>query len=377
MTGNRTYLRGYYGHKNIGDDVFCVVADWTFKNKFGLRNTHVQGLDLPQLKYIQSSKLSANKYIKYGQLYMEALKSSNIIHVGGSTFGDGARSIVDVRNIYQYKKLYALGISVGPFKTKADFNYIKNYLNKFRYVSVRDQQSMDYVQEMKLESKVEKGFDVAALLPLIGNDTSYVTPEATPASENNRKIIGISVCNYEKYHNGNPQKEQEREQQLLLLLSSLHEMYSDVEFRFFIFNANEHVGDKPLTERIISQVKTYKKVTISLVDYDKDTLAFWDNMKKCDLFIGFRLHSAIMSYIAEVPFMLFEYHTKCTDFLHSVGYNPAYQVASLTAQDKASRNTLLDDLLHKRATLATLPPATATNIVYKNLETCASIIQQR
>lgn len=377
MTGNRTYLRGYYGHKNIGDDVFCVVADWTFKNKFGLNDTHVQGLDLPHLKYIQQSKLSSNKYIKYGQLYMEALKSSNIIHVGGSTFGDGATSIVDVRNIYQYKKLYALGISVGPFKTKDDFNYIRNYLNKFRYVSVRDQQSMDHVQEMKLESRVEKGFDVAALLPLIGNDTSYVPEVHSYTSEGSKKVIGISVCNYEKYHNGNLQKEQEREEQLVLLLESLQQLYGDVEFRFFIFNANEHVGDKPFTERIIDTVKRFKQVTISLVNYNRDTLAFWDKMKKCDLFIGFRLHSAIMSYIAEVPFILFEYHAKCTDFLKSVGYNQDYSVDALVHTDKATRGNRLDQLVNRKAVLTTLPQTTATNIVYKNLETCASIIKQQ
>jgi polysaccharide pyruvyl transferase WcaK-like protein len=376
MTGNRTYLRGYYGHKNIGDDVFCVVADWTFRNKFGLDNTHVQGLDLPHLKYIQSSKLSANKYIKYGQLYMEALKSSNIIHVGGSTFGDGATSMVDVRNIYQYKKLYALGISVGPFKTKDDFNYIRKYLNKFRYVSVRDQPSMDYVQEMKLDSKVEKGFDVAALLPLISSDTSYVPEQHLYAPEGGKKVIGISVCNYEKYHAGNLQKEQEREDQLILLLESLRELYGEIEFRFFIFNANEHVGDKPFTERIIDRVKKFKQVTISLVNYNRDTLAFWDKMKKCDLFIGFRLHSAIMSYIAEIPFVLFEYHAKCTDFLKSVGYHSDYNVAALVQQDKATRADRLQHLVNKTVTLTTLPQTSATNIVYKNLETCASIIKQ-
>lgn len=377
MFDNRTYLKGYYGKKNIGDDVFCVVGDWAADRIFKLKRVSVFGDHLPDLKYINGRRYSRRRFVPFLQVRFEILRSNNIIHIGGSTFNKAPATMLDEQRLFPLKNCYALGISIGPFKSKAGYDYVKQYLNGFKYVSLRDQKSLQYAEEMKLTCRVHKAFDVAALLPLIDQDTSFYAPAKNAQKNEFRKIIGVSVCNFEKFGYGNDmQNESKRANALVRLIRTLARVDRNAEFRFFIFNDNSFNGDRPLTNEIIDIIKG--EVAVSTVDYSSDTLGFWHELKRCNLFLGFRLHSAILSYMAKIPFILFEYHTKCTDFLEHVGYREEYRLSQLLKQDDLEMQKKLEALLlTENFPLTSLPSEEATKIAYNDFVQCAEIINSK
>ncbi len=58
-----------------------------------------------------------------------------------------------------------------------------------------------------------------------------------------------------------------------------------------------------------------------VVCYTQKTQSIWAEISDCDFFISTRLHAAIFACFSQVPFILNEYHKKCTDFLDDIEYN--------------------------------------------------------
>lgn len=54
MKKQQIYFKGYYGYKNIGDDIFCVTADWLCNNLWDNKRAVFIGPNLPNVS--KSSK---------------------------------------------------------------------------------------------------------------------------------------------------------------------------------------------------------------------------------------------------------------------------------------------------------------------------------
>ena len=63
-----------------------------------------------------------------------------------------------------------------------------------------------------------------------------------------------------------------------------------------------------------------------VVQYSRNTRDIWLSIANCDFVISTRLHAAIFACFADTPFMLNEYHRKCTDFLQNVDYNEEFRL---------------------------------------------------
>ncbi|MFA7444679.1 MAG: polysaccharide pyruvyl transferase family protein, partial [Flavobacteriaceae bacterium] len=85
-----------------------------------------------------------------------------------------------------------------------------------------------------------------------------------------------------------------------------------------IFNGNTEIGDEKITNEMTSVLN---KTQFEIVPYLGDTFKTWKEIKTCDFMLSTRLHASIFSCYADVPFMLVEYHRKCTDFLNDIGYD--------------------------------------------------------
>lgn len=374
MKRNTIMFDGYYGYQNIGDDVFCLVADWIANECWKFNNIYFNGENIPKLysnsRKNQSTKM--NRKIKKLSILMTLLKSSHIVYAGGSNFHTALAGLGDLRNFYKSstkfsKKLYALGVSIGPFNTERDYESIKNYLNNFTYISLRDKRSYEIAKKMNLQGVYKQGFDIASLLPIVGK--KYYNENI----DNNKKdnfIVGISLCHCERYSGKDINKEIQREEVMKLLIDKMIEKYKQITLKFFVFNNNKINGDNEITIEFVNLFKS--KCKVELINYTKDTLWFWNEMKKCNLFVGIRLHSAIMSYMADIPFVLFEYHEKCTEFLNSIGYSQENRV---NIQDfNADEYLSVVDKLIKHDYKYKLKPDEATEHVLNDIKECTNLI---
>ena len=337
----RIYFRGYYGYKNTGDDIFCVTADWICNELWSNTKPIFIGKDLPKLSNL-AIKYQIKKYeiLKFYELFA-SLYANNIIFFGGSAL----HKIHGLKDIKYYlgkipffnSKLGTIGTSIGPFKSDKDYNSIKQLLSKFKFIAVRDYSSLDKAKQMGLESNTSFSFDLAVLI----TDVFPSLKKKSKKDENSKIKLAVSLCHYERYNNGNINNEIERENAIEQFINDIVNSYDNIdEIVFFEFNGNENVGDLEIITTFNNKIKN--KVNTRIVNYTNDTEEFCSELNKCDFLIGTRLHSGILAYSLSIPFMLVEYHNKCTEFLNTI--NHKYRFSILDPEENLENFKLLLEL---------------------------------
>lgn len=309
---------GFYGYSNTGDDAFVDVASWGSKKYWGLESTKFlaknENLPITTLDTSGYPFKVPRTYRLQGRLLLSSTKY--LISAGGSTIYS-ALSKNSIKNIAlnrkiagQDLKIGAIGVSIGPFKSNEDEKSVIKYLKNMDFIAVRDQSSFDFLKSIDLPYKPINAFDLAALLPEIYgmNKISLNT---------NKKTIGISVCPVESINNQkNILNEHRRNDKTVELIKELDKS-SEIHFKFFIINGHSVLGDLKLTKEIISLANPK---SFEIVNYQKNTRIMWDQISSCDFVISTRLHAAIFACFSNTPFMLNEYHKKCTDFLETINF---------------------------------------------------------
>lgn len=316
----KIYFKGYFGFKNVGDDIFCVTADWVCNNIWKKKEAIFIGEELPKLSN-NSKKYNIKSYwVRKVYEFLILFTSNYIIYFGGSLFSkiNGKSDIKYLLSKIKilHPKLGSIGNSIGPFKEKKDYEAIRNLLSNFNFISVRDYSSQRLLNEMELNSISSFSFDTAVLI-------NEVFPSLKKSNRgiNVRDIrLAVSLCHYERYVGGDLSKEQEREKSVFDFISHILDNYDGVkEIVFFEFNGSKDKGDLGISKEF--QSKLPQKVNTRIVNYTTDTKGFVEELNNCDFLIGMRLHSGILAYTLNIPFLLIEYHNKCTEFLNTINHN--------------------------------------------------------
>ena len=87
---------------------------------------------------------------------------------------------------------------------------------------------------------------------------------------------------------------------------------------------------------------------VEIIPYSREPEVTWKRIAECDVFFGVRLHSGIFAFIADVPFVLVEYHLKCKDFLDDINWPERWRIGDFykTPDDTAE---ILLNMLHNRS----------------------------
>lgn len=330
---------GYYGRKNSGDDAFVEVASWGAKalwNKGNIR-FFANESELPRTIFPKKG-YPIKLPLTYGiQQKFLIERSKAFISAGGSTFHSEIKGSNTKYAVLQSKqrregefKIGAMGVSIGPFKSvKAELS-VAEYLKRLDFLTLRDKRSYNFVKSLDLDYDVVRSFDLAALLPSI---YKYKKGELK------EKSIGVALCNYESYIHGDMENQKRRNNQVVSLLKEIDKQDA-VNFKFYIFNGNQKNGDEDLTLKTIEKCQLKNRYeTIRYTPLVKQT---WESIATCDFMISTRLHGAIFACFANVPFVLIEYHQKCSDFLMDVGYDEDLRVYDITTDVKNTSNQILE-----------------------------------
>ena len=70
---------------------------------------------------------------------------------------------------------------------------------------------------------------------------------------------------------------------------------------------------------ITTKIAEASKTTDSIHQVYEDPIQYIDFVKHCSVFVGTRLHSAVLTSCAYVPTVMLEYRPKCRDFMQSIG----------------------------------------------------------
>lgn len=316
---------GFYGQSNTGDDAFIEVASWGAKNFWNKKDNRFLSVDSKLPKTIVKASgypfSLPRTYTIQANLLLNNTKA--FVYAGGSTIHSKmAESSIRLKALRRKAKTNKLkfggiGVSVGPFKSLDDEKAVRFYLEQMDFLAVRDQASFDFVNSLDLPYQPVNAFDLAALLPEI-----YNYSEPIPV-KNRKKIIGVSVCPFESIQRGMDVSDEQRRNRMMVDLLKEIDKAEDIHFKFYIINGNTKIGDRSLTHETIAQASPR---SYEIVEYSLHTQTIWESIANCDFIISTRLHAAIFACFANTPFILNEYHRKCTDFLSNIAYDDQYRV---------------------------------------------------
>ncbi len=313
---------GYYGFNNFGDDLFgwaCV---------YGLKSSGCDYLPIilsPPINDIEANclvpKFFSNIYKDTGfkgkllrLLFMVygCVKYREVVLAGGSVISSGSSRHMRLLQYYLVKygvcDLSAIGISVGPFHSEWDRNQARKLINRLKYLCVRDESSARECKGLGINNKFYLYNDLAGCVP-------------SPSFAENKKkqcIVGVSICRYESIVGGNLNSEVIRNRAIFQGISDFAIKYN-FKVKILILNSNEIVGDIEVSRKLFDFV-CENNISAELIDY-VSTVESLTHISSCSLFFSVRLHGAISAYLLEIPFVLVEYHQKCTDFLDYIGFD--------------------------------------------------------
>ncbi|MDM1454779.1 polysaccharide pyruvyl transferase family protein [Myroides odoratimimus] len=319
---SKVIYSGFYGFHNSGDDVFLETTAWATKNLMNDMLPVYFGNSLPELlnPYNEFSKINFKGHDRLLAAF-ELRNAEYFISAGGSTFSrhkkNSYKEIAEYAKQFYNKRLKtgAIGVSIGPFMSKKDECNVQEYLQKMNFLAVRDRRSYEYVSQLDLPYEPVEAFDLAALLPLVYSEIPFVKDN----NFDDKKIIGISVCPVESITDKSKLgKENQRNKNIKELIKALNSLHDNLVFRFFVINGHKNIGDEGLTNQMIKDlgISNYE-----IVPYQNKVYNVWSSIKNCDFMIATRLHAGIIAAYADVPFILNEYHQKCTDFICDIGQN--------------------------------------------------------
>ncbi|MDO0993977.1 polysaccharide pyruvyl transferase family protein [Staphylococcus borealis] len=291
----KVFFKGYYGFKNIGDDIFVHTIDW-FCKKYNLHYL-IHGYELP---YGINGKLISNKFKKNFYDLFYAFRANKIIYWGGSTFESISRK-TDLKYLlnrlpFLRKKVSLFSISLGPFNNKTEKTKVINFVNKLNYAGVRDEKSLN------LSTNTKFTFDLAILTPLIF--------KANHKNNNPKKIIGLNISDSKNYTEYTKK-----------YINFLIENKKDIlEVNVLVFNPNDY--DKSAE---IANILKQNGIKTHLHKYTRNTEELVNKLSQSDFLMGNRLHSGILAYAYNIPFILNEYHSKCTEFLNTINQEYRYK----------------------------------------------------
>lgn len=353
-------LYGWYGKRNTGDDAFCVVGATRYSRSCPRRSVRIWArasglIPLPA----HASWTGAYKERVRGALRLneavELLRARNVVHLGGSVFDHWTKGLHRhaLAASTKYVSVHAQSVSIGPFAGPADGAAVAEELTRFTTVSVRDRASYNRAIELGL-SNVRRSFDVAVLLPeVVGVAEKSMEQflQRAAAGYPSGPTVGVALCDPVASRGEDVVVGAAREARITHLLRSIVNAFQDARFVFMCFGAD----DRAVSHRVAAQTGHARH---RVVEYTPETGHMLRVMSDCDVVIAMRLHAAIFSYAAGVPFSLVAYHPKCDDFHVDVGADArlCYPASGPTGDDADFLVTCLKEpsALYRPPTLTSL-----------------------
>lgn len=351
-TSQKLVISGYYGFRNSGDEAVLKSILTALEEESQRSNITIEPIVLsgdPESTTAMYGVRSVNR-MKLKEV-REALKESDgLISGGGSLLQDatGLKSIpyyLGVIKLAQMLKkptfIYAQGI--GPVNRKIFNPMIKSVFKSCTYVSVRDEQSADYLRGLGLQwNQIHVVPDPVMGLPLpetkVKSGTGAVSTngatqanqvETTSGAHTKLPVIGISVRFWESDR-----------KELTAIAAGLKKLCSKraVHLRFLPFHLPIDEQASRFLMELLGDV-TSKGSEISIAQDLTDPQLMLEEVSKCDLVIGMRLHSLIYAASQYVPPVGISYDPKIDQFLLRLDSEPAGDTSSLDG-DKLAKTVV-------------------------------------
>lgn len=292
---------GYYGMENFGDDLFVRVLDRKFDTTVDVT------FAAPVLKSVINHRSIAYFDLRqYGAPWMGrlirawtflavVLRSEKVVLGGGSVLSQirvrDALLLIFAR--LKLVRLFALGVSIGPFRSRIEERWVRMFLHGFEALHIRDRRSFEWAKDNLEGPRLVAGRDLIF---------SGVWENRACGA---RSRIVYFPCHRVSDLAGNDN---------LRLARIIGEFARRRQMEVLVCALNVHPiwGDSMLVTQAISAL-TEAEVRCQAYFYDGDAEKIIELAAQSAMVVSVRLHGALAGELVATPTILLAYHAKCRD----------------------------------------------------------------
>jgi polysaccharide pyruvyl transferase WcaK-like protein len=327
-------ISGWYGEKNLGDEIILQSMIETIKADIPNADISVLSFNPNYTKDYQTvnavnhfpytlknliGRVLRNDLFSIIEAYLTVKKADLIIIGGGGFLSDWNPKAIKpwLKQIYFFKcilkkkvMLYAIG--AGPFLSLKYQKKTKKALDMVDSITVRDEESRTQLKKCGVHN-VKVTADPAVSLIDRSTKLSY---------ENGVRTIGLSIAPLfinSLWKNSN-EKYNKYLQAFVDFINLVNKTYKDRLNLVFIPMQDEY--DRTFNLEIINQINYRNNVSIIMDGETIDEKLV--HLKGCDLIVGMRLHSIIISSTYGIPSLGVVYHHKVHEYLGRIGLKGLY-----------------------------------------------------
>lgn len=325
----RIVLSGYYGFDNSGDEAVLqsiLLALEEQGKAQGIRFIPVV-LSIDPAKTRKIYGVESVHRMKLGELVRAIRGADGLISGGGSLLQDetGVKTIpyyLAVLKIAQWlgKPTFIYSQGIGPVHRPLFFGWIRSVFNRCQFVSVRDQESKQLLQRMKVSKDVTVVPDPVMGMPLASNGHRA---DELPLKKG-EPVIGVSL----RYWNQDRSELKAVSEALTQVMEQ-----SDAHIRFLPFHLPSDAAASDYVVSLMEPAYRERITTAVNVTHPQHMLA---EVSRCQLLIGMRLHSLIYAASQQVPMIGISYDPKIDQFLNRLNMAAAADTKTIQASAVAA-----------------------------------------
>jgi polysaccharide pyruvyl transferase CsaB len=310
-------MGGYYGMRNVGDDVLLYVT-------IG----EVSRLDCNAAFTIISSvpevTPEGTRVTVRSRGHLRGLFRNDVwLFGGGGLLQDRSRrSLQTIERLGHLMwlaklagcKVVLLAIGVGPLVTAEGKNASRRVLQRADFVTVRDQQSAELALQLCPERALAVTDDLAFLLPRV-----LPVPPPRDGKTNSNKVLGVSLLAYSAMALGHKGDGDTSAAEILgEALNDILGFHRNWRVKLFeFFSGSPSYSDARVLRTLQDRIRFADRV--SYCSYQGDFRCVYQELSRCDALLGMRFHSCLLAYLIGLPFLMIDYHPKCTSLATRLG----------------------------------------------------------
>ncbi|MFE5324132.1 polysaccharide pyruvyl transferase CsaB [Paenibacillus sp. NPDC056579] len=325
----RIVLSGYYGFDNSGDEAVLqsiLLALEEQGKASGIRFVPVV-LSIQPEKTSRTYGVESAHRMRLGEVIRAIRGADGLISGGGSLLQDAtsAKTIpyyLAILKIAQWlgKPTFVYSQGIGPVHKKMFFGWIRSTFDKSQYISVRDQESKQLLQRMKVGNEIAVVPDPVMGMPMGSYDVQRVA--AAGVDSEVKPVIGVSV----RYWNQDRSELKALAEALKTVLDN-----SETVIRFLPFHLP---SDAAASAEVRDHLGEAYRSRITMADNVVHPQHMLAEVSQCAVLIGMRLHSLIYAASQAVPMIGISYDPKIDQFLNrlrmtSVATTEAFQAKTV------------------------------------------------
>ena len=340
----RYLLGGYYGMRNVGDDVllYVTLAEMASLDRYA-RFTVVS--ELPETVPCGARvRLVAGGHRLWNVRQM--LGHDVWLFGGGGLLQDESpRAVEHLNRLGRSARLVRLlgrrvalvGVGVGPLRTMEGRAAARRLLERANFVTVRDEESRGLAAAVAPDVSVQVAGDLAFLLP------RHMAPtvSARPAGVS---TLGLSLLPHARSIGQDERTDAERAGAMVKALREVLDRHCEWRVVLFeFFSGSQEYGDARMLRALQEQLGLGERVTY--LPYSGDLGAVYANLAACDAFAGMRFHACLLAHAAGVPCLMLAYHPKSESLAARLRLCPEAVAPLPVLQDPRALASRLEALL--------------------------------